>query len=161
ACLPFSGQLVSDVASAPAAATWNVVYLGVFPTAIAFTTWFYALARTTAGKMGATTYIVPALVVLMSWLLIDEIPGWLGFVGGALCLVGVAVTRSKFTLRGPKVPAETAPATADLGPVLRIFRQAAPRPDTSRRTKTHRTGPSRRLRRQRVAALRSPSIARP
>ncbi|MGH8876270.1 MAG: DMT family transporter, partial [Stackebrandtia sp.] len=56
ACLPFSGQLVSDVASAPAAATWNVVYLGVFPTAIAFTTWFYALARTTAGKMGATTY---------------------------------------------------------------------------------------------------------
>lgn len=110
ACLPFSGQLVSDVASAPAAATLNVVYLGVFPTAIAFTTWFYALARTTAGKMGATTYIVPAMVVAMSWLALGEIPGPLALAGGALCLVGVAVSRSRFRLRRARpepVPAET------------------------------------------------------
>jgi len=44
-----------------------VVYLGVVPTALAFTTWAYALTRTSAGKMGATTYVVPAIVVLMSW----------------------------------------------------------------------------------------------
>ncbi len=49
-----------------------MVYLGVFPTALAFTTWAYALARTTAGRMGATTYAVPALVVLMSWLALGE-----------------------------------------------------------------------------------------
>ena len=36
-----------------------LVYLGVFPTALAFTTWAYALARTSAGKLGATTYLVP------------------------------------------------------------------------------------------------------
>ncbi|MEU5433423.1 DMT family transporter [Streptomyces sp. NPDC020719] len=95
ACLPFSGQLVSDAADAPLKATLNVVYLGVFPTALAFTTWAYALARTTAGRMGATTYVVPALVVLMSWLILDEVPGWLTLVGGALCLAGVAVSRSR------------------------------------------------------------------
>ncbi len=67
-CLPFAGQLVSEAADAPASATLNMVYLGVFPTALAFTTWAYALARTTASRMGATTYAVPALVVLMSWL---------------------------------------------------------------------------------------------
>ncbi|MFJ4933135.1 DMT family transporter, partial [Streptomyces pseudovenezuelae] len=38
-CLPFAGQLVSDAADAPASATLNMVYLGVFPTALAFTTW--------------------------------------------------------------------------------------------------------------------------
>jgi drug/metabolite transporter (DMT)-like permease len=59
ACLPFSGQLVTQTASAPLTATLSVVYLGVFPTALAFTTWGYALARTTAGKMGATTYLAP------------------------------------------------------------------------------------------------------
>lgn len=95
ACLPFIGQLVDQAARAPASATLNMVYLGVFPTALAFTTWAYALARTTAGRMGATTYAVPALVVLMSWLALDEIPGWLTMAGGALCLAGVAVSRSR------------------------------------------------------------------
>lgn len=95
ACLPFAGQLVGQLADAPVSATLNVVYLGVFPTAIAFLTWGYALARTTAAKMGATTYVVPAIVVAMSWLLLDEVPGWLSLAGGVLCLAGVAVSRAR------------------------------------------------------------------
>ncbi|WP_078852093.1 DMT family transporter [Streptomyces sp. NRRL B-3229] len=101
-CLPFSGQLVSEASHAPASATLNMVYLGVFPTALAFTTWAYALARTTASRMGATTYAVPALVVLMSWLALGEVPGLLTLAGGALCLAGVAVSRSRArTAAGP------------------------------------------------------------
>ncbi|MFS4094945.1 DMT family transporter [Streptomyces sp. AF1A] len=95
ACLPFAGQLVHEVSRAPASATLDMVYLGVFPTALAFTTWAYALARTTASRMGATTYAVPALVVLMSWLVLGEVPGALTLVGGVLCLAGVAVSRSR------------------------------------------------------------------
>ncbi|MFC7532293.1 DMT family transporter [Actinoplanes sp. GCM10030250] len=95
ACLPFAGQLVSDIASAPLGATLNVIYLGVFPTAIAFTTWAYALARTTAGKMGSTTYAVPVVVIVLSWALLGEVPGLLTMAGGALCLAGVAVSRSR------------------------------------------------------------------
>ncbi|MGP3971853.1 DMT family transporter [Streptomyces sp. 6N223] len=95
ACLPFSGVLLSEVADAPASATLNMIYLGVFPTALAFTTWAFALSRMTAGRMGSTTYVVPALVVLMSWLLLDEVPGALTLAGGALCLCGVAVSRRR------------------------------------------------------------------
>lgn len=94
-CLPFAGQLVDEVAHAPLPATLNMVYLGVFPTALAFTTWAYALARTTASRMGVTTYAVPALVVLMSWLVLGEVPGVLTLGGGVLCLAGVAVSRSR------------------------------------------------------------------
>jgi drug/metabolite transporter (DMT)-like permease len=103
ACLPFAGRLVTQVADAPVSATLNVLYLGVFPTALAFTAWAYAIARTTAGKMGATTYVVPAVVVLMSWLLLDEVPRLLGLVGGVICLVGVAVSRSKQAQSGRSV----------------------------------------------------------
>ena len=86
---------MSQLGSAPASATLNVVYLGLFPTTLGFTTWAYALARTTSGKMGATTYAVPGLVVAMSWLILGQVPAWLTIAGGALCLVGVAVSRSR------------------------------------------------------------------
>ena len=95
ATLPFAGRLVSQAAAAPLPATLTLVYLGVFPTALAFTTWAYALSRTTAGKMGATTYVVPALVVVMSWTILGQTPKALGFLGGALCLAGVAVSRRR------------------------------------------------------------------
>jgi drug/metabolite transporter (DMT)-like permease len=53
----------------------------VFPTAVAFTTWAYALSRTSASKMGATTYLVPFLTVLMSWAILGQVPGWLALAG--------------------------------------------------------------------------------
>jgi drug/metabolite transporter (DMT)-like permease len=95
ATLPFAGQLVTQIGSAPLSATLTVAYLGVVPTALAFTTWAYALSRTTAGTMGATIYAVPALVVAMSWAFLGETPRPLAYLGGALCLAGVAVSRRR------------------------------------------------------------------
>ena len=96
ALLPWIGPLVADMQSAPLDATLWVVYLGVFPTAIAFTTWAYVLQRSTAGKTSATTYVVPALAILMSWMILGEVPTPLMFVGGALCLLGVLITRLRW-----------------------------------------------------------------
>ncbi|MEU6862941.1 DMT family transporter [Streptomyces sp. NPDC046876] len=93
--LPFAGQLLEQLPQAPLSATLNMVYLGLFPTALAFSTWTYALSRTTAGKMGATTYAVPATVVLIAWIVLGEVPGWLTLLGGAICLAGVAVSRQR------------------------------------------------------------------
>ncbi len=108
ACLPFAGQLVSQAVAAPLPATLDVVYLGVLPTAVAFTTWGYALARTPAGQMGATTYLVPAITVLLSWAFLGEVPPPLAAVGGAGCLAGVALSRWRGTAR-----ARVAAAAAD------------------------------------------------
>jgi drug/metabolite transporter (DMT)-like permease len=94
-CLPFTGQLVSEVRAAPPEATLGLLYLGVFPTAIAFTTWAYALSLIDAGKLAATTYLVPGTTILISWLLLGEIPTALGLVGGLVCLVGVGLTRRR------------------------------------------------------------------
>ncbi|MEV4193833.1 DMT family transporter [Streptomyces toxytricini] len=95
ACLPFTGRLLAEIPRAPLSATLNMVYLGVVPTALAFTTWTYALARMPAARLGATTYAVPAVVVLLSWALLGEVPAWLTLLGGLLCLTGVAVSRSR------------------------------------------------------------------
>ncbi|MEU8431605.1 DMT family transporter [Streptomyces sp. NPDC029216] len=110
ACLPFTGQLVAELPRAPLSATLNMVYLGVVPTALAFTTWTYALARMPAGKLGATTYAVPAIVVLLSWILLGEVPAWLTLLGGLLCLAGVAVSR--YRPRAQKAADARAPQAA-------------------------------------------------
>src|SRR3954447_14629016 len=99
ACLPFAPGLVDDVGHARASSIAWAVYLGVVPTALGFTTWAYALRRTTAGKMGATTYLVPPIAIFMGWALLGESPPGLAFVGGALCLAGVLVSRRRARAR--------------------------------------------------------------
>jgi len=107
-CLPFLPRLISDVAAAqPSTVAW-LIYLGAFPTALAFTTWAYALSHTSAGRMAATTYLVPPLAVLIGWLALGESPPAWTFAGGALCLAGVYLSRRPPARRRPSRP-ETAP----------------------------------------------------
>ena len=93
ACLPFLPRLLDELGRAPAGAIAWMAYLGVFPSAIAYTTWAFALSHTTAGRMGALTYLVPPLAVILGWLLLGETPPLAALGGGALCLAGVALTR--------------------------------------------------------------------
>jgi drug/metabolite transporter (DMT)-like permease len=93
-CLPFTPSLVDQAGDAQAGNLAWAVYLGLFPTAIAFTTWAYALARTSAGRMGATTYLVPPLAVLLGWIAQGEAPPPLALAGGALCLAGAVLART-------------------------------------------------------------------
>ncbi|MFW0786631.1 DMT family transporter [Gordonia sp. CPCC 206044] len=93
ATIPFAPRAFDELSAVDAGQVAAVIYLGVGPTAIAFSTWAYALARTDAGAMAATTLVVPAIVIVMSWLLLDEVPTVLRIVGGVLCLAGVAVGR--------------------------------------------------------------------
>ena len=44
---------------------------------------------------GRHIYAVPTLVIIMSWLILGQVPRWLAVAGGALCLVGVVVSRSR------------------------------------------------------------------
>jgi drug/metabolite transporter (DMT)-like permease len=94
-CLPFVGRLIDDTRAASASDVWWVLYLGVFPTAIAFTTFAYALRTMSASSLGVTTYLVPPITIVMGWLFLGETPPGMAYVGGALALVGVAVARRK------------------------------------------------------------------
>jgi drug/metabolite transporter (DMT)-like permease len=92
-CLPFAPSMIDELGDArPSAIGWTV-YLGVAPTAVGFMTWAYALARTSAGRMGSTTYLVPPIAILLGWAILGETPPTLAYVGGALCLAGVVLAR--------------------------------------------------------------------
>jgi len=95
ACLPFAGSLVSDIQSAPLQSLLGVIYLGAIPTALAFSTWAYALSRMPAGQLGVSTYLVPPLAIVFGVIAFAEVPVPLAIAGGVLCLVGVALSRRK------------------------------------------------------------------
>lgn len=98
-CLPFAGELVAELGVAPATSVLGMVYLGAVPTALAFSTWAYALSKMPAGQLGVTTYVVPTIVVVFGFEFFQEIPGLLAIVGGVLALVGVALSRRRSALR--------------------------------------------------------------
>lgn len=94
-CLPWTGTLASEVAAAPTSSTLWLIYLGLFPTAIAFTTYAYALRHMDASSLGVTTYLVPPMTIALGLVLLDETPPTIAYVGGALALLGVAVARRR------------------------------------------------------------------
>jgi drug/metabolite transporter (DMT)-like permease len=111
ACLPFAPALVTEAAAAPTSSLLWVVYLGVFPTALAFTTYAYALQHMTASSLGVTTYLVPPLTIVMALVFLGETPPPVAYVGGALALVGVAIARRAPAKRVADAAAKT-PAAA-------------------------------------------------
>jgi drug/metabolite transporter (DMT)-like permease len=94
-CLPWSGELLTVVRDSDASTLLWIGYLGVFPTAIAFSTWAWVLARSDAGTLTLTTFLVPFIATLIAWALLGEVPPPLTFVGGALCIAGVLLTRRR------------------------------------------------------------------
>lgn len=109
ALLPAAPQAVAELSAATPTTLAAVAYLGVFPTAVAFTLWAYVLERSTAGATASATLAVPAITVGMSWLLLGEVPTPLVLVGGVLALLGVGISRTRGRAARARAAAATVP----------------------------------------------------
>jgi drug/metabolite transporter (DMT)-like permease len=111
-CVPYAPRLLRELQVAPAGGIAWLLFLGIFPTSVAFTTWAYALARGSAGRLAATAYLVPPITIVMSWLILGELPGVMAVIGGALCLVGVYIARKQPSVTAPSPSPSPSPSPA-------------------------------------------------
>lgn len=93
--LVFLPGLAGEVRAAPLDTTLALVYLGVFPTAIAYVTYAYAFARLPASRGVSFLYLVGPMAFLIAWIWLGEVPSMLSFVGGGIVLLGVIIVNTR------------------------------------------------------------------
>lgn len=90
--LIYAPGLGSELIEAPAAVTLSVIYLGLFPTVIAYFAIAYVTAQSGASEAASSLYLTPAASIVIAWIWLGEVPTMITLIGGIITLFGVSLT---------------------------------------------------------------------
>jgi drug/metabolite transporter (DMT)-like permease/GNAT superfamily N-acetyltransferase len=98
--LYFLPGLIKQLPVAPMSSTWTIVFLGIFPGALAYFLWSYALARMPASTTASFLYAQPVLATFVAWVWQGVVPGAITLIGGGFALAGVILVQTKGRPKG-------------------------------------------------------------
>lgn len=85
---------------APGGAWVSAIFLGVFPSALGFVLWGYAVARVPVAVSTSLLYLVPPVAVLIAWIWLRELPTFSELLGGLVVIAGVVTVTQGARLAG-------------------------------------------------------------
>lgn len=102
----YAPQMRQDWQQASWTATFIIFYLGIFPAALGYIAWTYALARIPASRAVSFLYFMPFVATLLGWLCLGEVPMLLSVLGGAVAIFGVWLVNQSYA-KAPKLVEQT------------------------------------------------------
>ena len=100
--LPFGAGLWHTLRTTPVGGTLPVIYLGIFPGAIAYLAWAYVLSHGPAGRTSTLLYLIPVFAIAIARVWLGEVPRMMSLAGGAVALLGVGVVNMRERLSPTK-----------------------------------------------------------
>ncbi len=88
--------LMHEILQAPLHSTFSVIYLGIFPAAIAYLAWSYVLAKMPASRAVNFLYWMPIITSFLGWIYLGEVPTVLSLLGGIIALLGVWILNHSY-----------------------------------------------------------------
>jgi drug/metabolite transporter (DMT)-like permease len=81
-------------ASVPLVTGWGAVFFaGAFAVALSYVIWYHGVQRLGSTRTATFSNAVPVVALLTAWVVLDEVPTALQWLGAAIVLAGVVLTR--------------------------------------------------------------------
>ena len=87
--LIFAPGLIEAIQTVPVEVNITAIYIGVFPTAIAYLTWAYALSQSNASSISTVLYLEPVIAIIVAWIWLSELPKSISIIGGIIAISSV------------------------------------------------------------------------
>lgn len=94
----FLPDMIQQIRIADFQTTAAIVYMGIFPAALAYLAWGYVLKYLSASNASIALYALPIVSTLMGFLVLDEQPSLLSLVGCSITLLGAFIA-NRFQMR--------------------------------------------------------------
>ncbi|EVF32203.1 integral membrane potein [Staphylococcus aureus GGMC6024] len=90
--LIFIPEIINDIHGATFTSIVSVLYLAIFPTIIPYVLLAYIVKSVGVSDTTMSLYLTPIVSLLLSYLLLDELPTTLAIIGGIITLLGVSLS---------------------------------------------------------------------
>ncbi|HCX2094033.1 TPA: DMT family transporter [Staphylococcus aureus] len=90
--LVFIPEIINDIHGATFTSIVSVLYLAIFPTIIPYVLLAYIVKSVGVSDATMSLYLTPIVSLLLSYLLLDELPTTLAIIGGLITLLGVSLS---------------------------------------------------------------------